>query len=131
MEGTSGAADLAALRGASGEATLGPDGRAAQAAMAANRAERCWSIRASGSLQRAVSVRRLLTSYPVERRAGEREAAGGLRKRDAWGPTSPRFLARAKARAAASLSVTSVSSRWRGGVVTRGVRADRVGAKLS
>jgi hypothetical protein len=144
MEGTSGAADLAALRGASGEAALGPDGRAAQAAKASNCAERCWPIRASGSFQRPVSVRRLVPSNPSkggrvrarrraacasgtyggpragafsrERRFVRRHREGGSRR--GFGPT-------------AAPKVASASSRWRDGVVTRGVRADRVGAKLS
>jgi hypothetical protein len=84
------------------------EGRAAQVAKASSRAERCWPIRASGSFQRAVSVRRLLTLNPVERREGGREAAGGPRKWDVRGSASPRFFAMARARAAASFESAAV-----------------------
>jgi hypothetical protein len=88
MEGTSGAVDLGALRGAAGEAALGPGGRVAQAARSPNRAERCCVVRASGSCREPF------------RFAGPScesgwDAAGGLRKQGARGSTSLE-LARAK-----------------------------------
>jgi hypothetical protein len=62
---------------------------------ALDRAERCCVLRASGSSQRAVSVRRILPSNPRKRGDGE-EPAGGPRERDVRGPANPRFFMNAR-----------------------------------
>jgi len=120
MEGTLGAADLGLLRGSSGEAALGPGsvGFVRRARLGQTRASCASGWRGSG---RATGLAK----------AGRRR----LRR-----PSSSCLLTRVGLRGGIAGHASSgfgwvvfgvgFSFRHRGGLVTRGARADRVGAKL-
>jgi hypothetical protein len=114
MEGTSGAADLAPLRGGTGEAALGSleAGRPAQAGWSST------SAQAGGPRKRA----------PVQTGAKSR-AARARRKRSPWGGIAEAFVPHV-AHAGWAPGGAGVSSRRCYGPTTGGARADRVGAKL-
>jgi len=123
MEGTSGAADLEALRGASGEAALGPGcvGLREQFSTPARSDARWLRERAASGLVGSPASRKRAVRRPRRPTSSRLLAAAGLRGEVAvdaslgFGPATTGI---------------GLSSRYRCGFVTRGVRADRVGAKL-